>query len=163
MTNISVRKDGPTTTTPTTPRAPEWEGSRLMRSLLGWDPFREMPPDVGGRMLAESDYVPAFDVKETNEGFRFHADVPGLQEKDLQITANGNRLTVSGKREREEKKQTDTYYAYERSYGSFSRSFVLPAGADLASTKAELKDGVLNLCVPKRAEEKAKTIEIKKG
>jgi HSP20 family protein len=162
MTNISVRKDAPTTPT-TTPRAPEWEGSRLMRSLLGWDPFREMAPDYGGRLLApESDYLPAFDVKETNEGFQFHADVPGLLEKDLQITVNGNRLSVSGKRDREEKKQTDTYYAYERSYGSFTRSFVLPAGADVAGAKAELKDGVLNLFVPKRPEQQPKNIEIKK-
>lgn len=161
MSSISVRKDGPTTTNAP---VPEWDGSRLMRSLLGWDPFREMAPDYGARRLAaESDYVPAFDVKETNEGFLFHADVPGLQEKDLQITVNGNRLSVAGKREREEKTQTDTYYAYERSFGSFSRSFVLPAAADVASAKAELKDGVLDLFVPKRVEQQPKNIAIKKG
>lgn len=162
MTNISVRKETPTPAT--APRVPEWEGSRLMRSLLGWDPFREMSPDYGSRILAEeSDYAPAFDVKETNEGFLFRADVPGIQEKDLQITVNGNRLSVSGTREREEKQQTDTYYAYERTFGSFTRSFVLPAGADVANAKAELKDGVLNLLVPKRPEEQPKTIAVKKG
>lgn len=155
MANINVQKDAPARV------VREWEGSRLMRSLLGWDPFREMAPYAQGP-FEEGEMAPAFDVKETPEGFQFHADVPGIQEKDLNLTVNGNRLTISGKREKEEKKQTETYYAYERSFGSFSRSFSMPAGADVQAAKANLKDGVLDVFVPKKAAEQPKKVEIKK-
>ena len=155
MPNISVQKDAP-------PRVVrEWEGSRLMRSLRGFDPFREMAP-YAVSPFEEGEMSPAFDVKETPEGFQFHADVPGVQEKDLTLTVNGNRITISGKREKEEKKQTETYYAYERTHGSFSRSFTLPIGADVQATKANLKDGVLDVFVPKKAAEQPKKLEIKK-
>jgi HSP20 family protein len=79
-------------------------------------------------------FVPDFEVKETKEGFVFKADVPGIKEKDLEITMTGNRLTISGKREAEMEERSDTYYACERSYGSFTRAFTLaPAGNRLAT------------------------------
>lgn len=155
MPNISVQKDAPQRV------VREWEGSRLMRNLLGWDPFREMAP-YAPSPLEEGDLNPAFEVKETPEGFQFHADVPGIQEKDLNLVVNGNRLTITGKRERAERKQAETYYAYERSFGSFSRSFTLPSGADVQATKANLKDGVLDVFVPKKAAEQPKKVEISK-
>lgn len=157
MANINVQKEAPVSARVIR----EWEGSRLMRNLLGWDPFREMAP-FAVSPFEEGEMSPAFDVKETPEGFQFHADVPGIQEKDLSLTVNGNRLTISGKREKEEKKQTETYYAYERTHGSFSRSFTLPNGADVQATKANLKDGVLDVFVPKKAAEQPKKVEIKK-
>ena len=155
MPNISVQKDAP-------PRVVrEWEGSRLMRSLLGFDPFREMAP-YAVSPFEEGEMSPAFDVKETPDGFQLHADVPVVQDQDLTLTVNGNRITISGKREKEEKKQTETYYAYERTHGSFSRSFTLPIGTDVQATKANLKDGVLDVFVPKKAAEQPKKVEIKK-
>lgn len=155
MANINVHKEAPARV------VREWEGSRLMRNLFGWDPFREMAP-YATTAFEEGELVANFDVKETPEGFMFHADVPGVQEKDLNVTANGNRLTISGKRERTERKQNETFYAYERSYGSFSRSFTLPVGADVAQAKANLKDGVLDVFVPKKAAEQPKKVEISK-
>ncbi len=156
MANISVQKES-------SPRVVrEWEGSRLMRSLFGYDPFREMAPYVQPG-FEEGELSPAFEVKETPEGFQFHADVPGIAEKDLQLTVNGNRLTISGKREKSERKQNETYFAYERSFGSFSRSFTLPNGADVQATKANLKDGVLDVFVPKKAAEQPKKIEVTKS
>lgn len=159
MANIAVRKNNDQNVT--RPRREIAEPSRLMRALFGWDPFREMEPFFTTPMLAEEQFMPAFDIKETRDGFHFQADVPGVKEGDIQIQANGNRLTISGKRESEEKKQTDTYYAYERSYGSFSRSFTLPDGADVQKAQADLKDGVLSVIVPKKPEQQPKNIEIK--
>lgn len=158
MGNITVkREDGPRAQIAQPTR--EFEPSRWMRGLLGWDPFREMAPFPS---FDESyAFAPAFEVKETKDGYLFRADVPGVKEKDLDVTVTGNRLTVTGKREAEHREQNDTYYAYERTYGSFSRSFTLPDGADPAKCIADLKDGVLTLSIPRSPELQPKKIDIK--
>jgi HSP20 family protein len=73
----------------------------------------------------------------------------------------GNRLSVSGKREPEQVAESDTFYASERSYGSFTRTFTLPEGANLDQVRADLKDGVLTLQVPKNAEVQPRRAPIK--
>jgi HSP20 family protein len=135
----------------------ELEPFRLMREMLGWDPFREMAPIVGGNAPA---FSPAFEVKETKDSFVFKADLPGVQEKDLEVTLTGNRLNVTGKRESEKEQKEDTYYTYERSYGSFSRTFTLPDQIDGAHIKAELKAGELTVVVPKTPAAVAKKIPV---
>jgi len=87
---------------------------------------------------------------------------PGVREEDLDISLTGNRLTVSGKREEEHREEDDRYYAYERSYGSFSRSFTLPEGGDVDHARADLSNGVLTVTLPKRPEVQPKKIEVKK-
>jgi HSP20 family protein len=107
-------------------------------------------------------FVPDFEVKETKEGFLFKADVPGIKEKDLEITMTGDRLTITGKREAEMQETTDTYYACERSYGSFTRSFTLPEGTGSGDRiQAELYQGVLTLLLPKKPELQPRRIELK--
>jgi HSP20 family protein len=107
-------------------------------------------------------FAPDFEVKETKEGFVFKADVPGVREKDLEITMTGNRLTITGKREAEMAERTDTYYACERSYGSFTRAFTLPEGTDAGDRiRAELNQGVLTLLLPKKPELQPRRIELK--
>ena len=139
----------------------EWEPIRQLREWLGWDPFGEMMPMARG----EEGFVPRFDVKETPDSFVFKADLPGVKDSDLDISLTGNRLTISGKREstREEGDEHSRYYAYERMYGSFSRSFTLPAGVDPDAVKAELKNGELTLMVPKKAEAQPKRITVGSG
>ncbi|HSM91960.1 MAG TPA: Hsp20/alpha crystallin family protein [Anaeromyxobacteraceae bacterium] len=129
----------------------------MMNELMHWDPFRELGV-VGGRGVA---FVPTFEVKETKDGYVFKADLPGIREKDLDISLTGSRLTVSGQREEEQKKEEERYFTYERTYGSFSRSFTLPEGVDPDNVQAELKDGVLTLSIAKKPEVKAKKIELK--
>jgi len=130
----------------------------MMRDLMRWDPFAEL--DVAGsRELA---FVPSFEVKETKDAYVFKADLPGIREEDLDINLTGNRLTVSGKREEEKRSEEERYYAYERSYGSFSRSFTLPEGVDAEHVDAELRDGVLTVRIAKRPEVQPKRIEVKK-
>lgn len=139
--------------------AGEWDPFRMMREMMRWDPFREMTP-LFSSDLGKLSFVPDIDVKETAEAYVFKADVPGIQEKDLTISVTGNRLTISGKREEEKKEERENYYAMERSSGSFSRSFTLPEGANGEATKADMKDGVLTVSVPKKPEVKAKTIPV---
>jgi HSP20 family protein len=155
---IAIQKDGGKAQTPARRIVKDWHPFRTMRELLRWDPFEEMAapwPAFEGAAFA-----PDFDVKETKESFVFTADIPGVAEKDLQVELSGNRLSVSGKRESEKTEQGDTYYTTERSYGSFFRSFTLPDGVDSDKVKAELKNGVLNLTVPKLPQAQAKKISV---
>ena len=140
----------------------DWEPMRFMRALMSWDPFREMGASpvpyrgIGG----EDQLVTAFDVKDTPQAFVFQADVPGLKEKDLEVQLNGTRLTIRGTRVAEHKEPGHTYYAYERSYGSFARTFTLPDSADVQKCSADLKDGVLTVTIPKKASEQPRTVTV---
>lgn len=130
----------------------------MMRDLMRWDPFAQLET-AGGRELG---FVPSFEVKETKDGYVFKADLPGIREEDLEISLTGNRLTVSGKREEERREEDERYYAYERSYGSFSRSFTLPEGVDVEHAQADLTSGVLTVSIGKKPEVKPKKIEVRK-
>ena len=133
------------------------EPFRLMRDMLGWDPFREIAPLLSGTTPA---FAPAFEVKENKDSFVFKADLPGVKESDLEVTITGNRLTLAGKREAEKEEKEDTFYTYERSYGAFSRTFTLPDQVDTAHVKAELKSGELTVVVPKTAAAVAKKVPV---
>jgi HSP20 family protein len=160
MANISVKNQEGGTGTLARPRSAQgWDPLRAARELLRWDPFREMAPSWSGDELMT--FAPAFEVKETQNAYVFKADLPGVREEDLDITRTGNRLTISGKREAEQEEKGNTYYAYERSYGSFTRSFTLPEGIDEEHINAQLKDGVLELNVPKKAEAQPKKIGLR--
>ena len=157
MTNIAVRKDNGNKPAPLATTEARWEPFRLMRDLMGWDPFREMTPFAPSMPAG---FIPSFEVKETKDAYIFKADVPGVKESDLEITVTGNRLTISGKREAEKQEQTETYYTYERSYGDFTRSFTLPEGVDMNSVYADLKEGVLAVSIKKAPEAQPKKIAV---
>jgi HSP20 family protein len=127
----------------------------LMRNLMRWDPFRDIEfPEL------QSAYIPSFDIKETAQGFVFIADLPGVKQEDLDINLTGSRLTITGRRESEERKEGENYFATERNFGSFSRTFSLPEGVDPNGVGAELKNGVLTLTVPKVPEVQPRKISI---
>ncbi|MFI5301405.1 MAG: Hsp20/alpha crystallin family protein, partial [Polyangiales bacterium] len=135
----------------------EWDPFAAMRGLMQWDPFRDLR---AAPMLDDTTFLPAFDIKETKDQLVFHADVPGIQERDLDVTVSGNRLTVRGKRDVEHREEKDTYYLYERNHGTFVRTFSLPDGVDASTVHADLKDGVLMITVAKRVEQQSKKIPI---
>lgn len=141
--------------------AAEWEPWRVVRDLLRWDPFREVSGASPFAGVGPGQLSPDFDVMETEGEYVFKADLPGVAEKDIDITMTGNRLTVSGKREIEEQAEGESYFTCERSFGAFSRSFTLPAGSDPENIDADLKEGVLVLKVPKLPEVKARKVTIK--
>ena len=128
--------------------------SYSLRDLFGWDPF------VNGRPV--SPFSPAFEVKETNDAFVLKADLPGVDEKDLDVAVHGGVLTVSGSRQSEERKDGESYALYERQYGSFTRSFALPDNTDGERIDAKLDAGVLVLTIAKTAAAKPRKIAIKK-
>src|SRR4051812_7002115 len=138
----------------------EWDPVRAMRDILNWDPFREMAPLLGG---APTTYAAPFEVKETKDAYVFKADVPGLKEQDLEVSLTGNRLSISGKREAEKEEKGDTYFAFERSYGNFTRTFTLPNQTDPSHVRDELKDGELTVVVPKAPAAVAKRIPVGSG
>lgn len=105
-------------------------------------------------------FNPMFDVRETGDAFILQADVPGVAEKDIDVSLSSNRLTISGKRESEQEVQGDTWYRSERSWGNFSRSFTLPAEVDANRVAAELKNGVLVVQLPKTGEAKTRHVTI---
>lgn len=154
MSEIAKREE--TTPSPLFPFS-GWDPFRLMRDMMRWDPFREIGSWPAWKPAA---FTPRFDVKENPEGIVLTADLPGVKEDDLKVTLTGNRLSVSGKRESEEKKEGEHQYSMERSYGSFTRSFTLPEGIESSKVHAEMKDGVLTLMLPKRPEVKPKEIKI---
>jgi HSP20 family protein len=126
----------------------------LARELLSWDPFNY------GR--GTQTFAPSFEVKETGDQFLVRADLPGVFEKDVDISIHNGVLSVSGHRVAEERKEGESYYVYERQYGSFSRSFALPESADPEKIDARLENGVLQLTIAKRIEAKPRKIELKK-
>jgi HSP20 family protein len=132
---------------------------RMMDALLRWDPFRG---EWGG--LGQSvEFVPRFDVKETKDAYVISADLPGVNDEDLNVALNANRLTISGTREEEHREEGESYYAMERSHGNFARSFTMPDSIDGDSVTADLKQGVLTVRIPKKPEAQPKRIAIGKG
>ena len=135
---------------------------QLLRNLLGGDPFQGMSA-LPTLLQQQQLFVPDFEVKETPEAFIFRADLPGVRDEDLEITMRGNQLFVTGKREAEQRRDDDRFYVYERSYGTFTRTFTLPEGVDTDNIRAELDRGVLQLTIPKKPETQPKKIAVKPG
>ncbi|HTJ46801.1 MAG TPA: Hsp20/alpha crystallin family protein [Kofleriaceae bacterium] len=127
----------------------------LARELLSWDPFHY------GTRAAQS-FAPHFEVKETGDKFIVRADLPGVDEKNLDVSIHNGVLSISGHRAAEERQEGESFYVYERQYGSFSRSFALPDTADAEKIDARLVNGVLNLEIGKKVEAKPRKIELKK-
>lgn len=148
-----VRQEAPSTPTTTT----SWDPFQRMREIMKWDPFA---PSFWGREGKSLAFFPDVDIKETPEAYVFTADLPGMKDKDVEVAMTGNRLTIKGKREEEKKEEKDTYYSCERSYGSFVRTFTLPDGVDMDKATANLKDGVLNVMVPRKPQSMPKKIKV---
>lgn len=137
---------------------------RWMRDMLGWDPFgnQSATPSWFEQPVLPV-FSPAFEVKETKDSYQFQADLPGMKEADVEVKLTGNRLVISGKREALKEDKTETFYTYERSYGTFQRTFGLPEGIDADHIHAAMNDGVLSITLPKTATSQTKTIAVKVG
>lgn len=105
--------------------------------------------------------VPSMDITESDKEFEITVELPGLQEKDVQVNVADGVLTVKGEKKAEKEEKNKNYHRYERSYGSFARALELPEGVDPDAIKANLANGVLRVTVPKPAPAQAKKIEVK--
>jgi HSP20 family protein len=109
---------------------------------------------------ALTSWAPAVDIHETENEVVLKADIPGVNEKDIDVRVENNTLTVRGERNFSKEVKEDNYLRIERTYGSFSRSFGLPNTVNTEAIKAEYKNGVLTVEMPKRAESKPKQVKI---
>ena len=108
-------------------------------------------------------WAPAVDIYETEQELVVKADLPDVKPEDLDIRVENNVLTIRGERKFEKKVSEDKYLRVERAYGSFSRSFSLASTVNAEAIKADYKDGVLALTIPKREEAKPKQIKVQVG
>lgn len=105
--------------------------------------------------------VVKMDVAETKDGIELTAELPGLEEKDVEVTLSDRMLTISGEKQADKEEKQKNYYFAERSYGAFSRSIELPADIDAGKIKAVITNGVLKVSLPRTAKAEAKKIEVK--
>jgi HSP20 family protein len=109
----------------------------------------------------EGEWAPSVDISENKESFIVQAELPGVEQKDVNVTISGNMLTVKGEKKKEEEKKDEHHHSVERYYGSFQRSFQLPANVQTDKIEATFDKGVLKVTLPKTEEAKKKEIEIK--
>jgi HSP20 family protein len=128
------------------------EMDRLFEDFFGRSAKREA--------LAERVWAPAVDVVDKKDKIVVRAELPGVEKKDVKVTVEGDVLTIRGERKAEEKVKDEDYYACELCYGSFSRSIYLPVKVNPGKIKAEFKDGILSVTVPKAKEAAPKEIEV---
>ena len=113
--------------------------------------------------LATSSFAPAVDVYEDEHKVTLKIDVPGIDEKDIDIRVENNTLTVHGERKIENEEKEENYRRVERQYGSFTRTFTLPQTVDTENVAANYDKGVLKIALPKKAEAKPKQIKVNVG
>jgi HSP20 family protein len=135
----------------------------LENALSGFD--RYMDSFFGDDFLTPSDRIfnrlPAVDVRETEKSYVLEAELPGYDEKEIEVHLDNNTLTIESKKEDEKKEEkNDTYMIRERRSSSFTRSFKLPDNADPEGISASFKNGILSLEINKRAEAQKKVIQI---
>jgi HSP20 family protein len=106
------------------------------------------------------EWVPAVDVIENDNALTFKAELPGIDAKDVAVTIDNNVLTLKGERHIEKDEKKENYHRMERAYGTFARSFALPAFVDADNVKADFKNGVLLITVPKKAHAKTRAVAV---
>ncbi|HRC56636.1 MAG: Hsp20/alpha crystallin family protein [Myxococcales bacterium] len=151
-------------------------------SLVRWDPFRELE-DVTSRLnrffglsaplrasadprkdaMMAFDWEPTVDIAETETEFHIKAELPEVKKEDVKISVENGVLRLAGERRHEKEEKGKKFHRIERSYGSFLRTFSLPDNVDDTKVRAEFKDGVLNVFLPKAERAKTKAIEVKVG
>ena len=145
-------------------------------TLVRWDPFRELEDmserlnrvfsrpslrNSGKENLTVADWMPTVDISETDGEYLIKAELPEVKKEDVKVTVENGVLTLQGERRQEKEEKGKKFHRVERLYGSFVRSFSLPESVDESGVKAEYKEGVLNLHLPKSEKVKPKAIDVK--
>jgi len=146
-------------------------------NVVRWDPFRELEdmsdrlnrvfgrPSVrlesGKETMTVADWIPVVDISETDAEYLIKAELPEVKKEDVKVTVQEGVLMLHGERRQEKEEKGKKYHRVERFYGSFVRSFTVPDDVDETKVKAESKDGMLHLHLPKSEKAKPKAIEVK--
>ncbi len=142
-------------------------------AIVRWSPARELarlqeefvrsffPGESLEASFARGAWEPTVDISETNDNYVINADLPGLSKEDVKVSYKDGILSIQGEKKQEKEEKGKTYHRVERSYGTFERSFRLPARVQIEKVDAKFKDGVLNLTLPKAEEVRPKEIPIK--
>lgn len=140
---------------------PQWFHHDLRR-------FNRMMDEVVGRWsgsegatLAEAAWLPVVDVFETKDEVRIAAELPGVKPEDVKLAVENSTLTLRGEKKQVAEEKTDAVHRYERSYGTFARSFKLPSTVDTDRIEARYEHGVLTVILPKSEKTKARDIAVK--
>jgi HSP20 family protein len=128
------------------------EMNRLFRDFFGHSMARWADGDT---------FLPAVDVRETEDKVVVEAELPGMDPKDVDVRLEGDTLLISGERKHEKEEKTRGFHRVERSYGRFERQLDLPYGIDPDKVEATYKNGVLTLEIAKKEEAKKRTIQVK--
>ncbi len=145
-------------------------------TIITWDPFRglvtrekmnrifegALTPRGEEQDMAASTWTPSVDIHENENELVLSAEVPGIEDKDIEINIENNILSIQGERKIEEETKEENYHRIERSYGSFYRSFTLPTNVNQDNIKAEYDNGVLRISMPKKPELKPKKVKVLK-
>src|SRR5260221_3838580 len=149
-----------------------------MTVLTRWEPFREFTtlqdrmnrlfrdsfgPEAQDQSLATSSFAPPVDVYEDEHNITLKIEVPGIEEKDIDVRIENNTLTVHGERKFEKEEKEENYRRVERQYGSVTRSFTLPSTVDAEKVQADYDKGVLKVKLAKKAQAKPKQIKVNVG
>jgi HSP20 family protein len=145
-------------------------------AVIKWDPFRDLNMlqdrmnrlfEDAGRGIRRSEepasttiWSPPVDIYETDSEIVVQAELPGMDRKDISLNLENNVLTIRGDRQFKKETKEDNYHRIERSYGGFSRSFSIPTTVDDEKIRADYKDGVLRIALPKKEQAKPKQIQI---
>jgi HSP20 family protein len=125
---------------------------------------RPAQPQANGKeTMIVADWVPSVDVSETDGEYQIKAEIPDVKKEDVKVILEDGVLTIQGERKQEKEDKGKKYHRVERTYGSFVRSFTLPDLVDEEKVKAEFKDGILKLQLPKSEKARPKAIEVKVG
>jgi HSP20 family protein len=149
-----------------------------MNALTKWNPFRELEEmqnrlsslfgrtpvrGFGEEAMTVSEWTPLVDITEDDKEYLIKAELPEVKKEDVKVTVENGTLTITGERKFEKEEKGKKYHRIERAYGSFMRSFTVPEGAAGDKVSADFKDGVLKVHLPKSAEAKPKSIDVKVG
>jgi HSP20 family protein len=152
-----------------------------MTQLTRWDPFRELStmqerltrmnrlfrqpysPEGAEEELTTTSFAPPVDIYEDEHNITLKLEVPGIDEKDIDVRIDNNTLTVHGERKIEKEEKEENFRRVERQYGSFTRSFTLPSSVDSGQVSADYNQGVLKIKLAKKAEAKPKQIRVNVG
>lgn len=129
--------------------------------LARLDPFRALDEVFNqSPRLRSMGMTPRMDVRETEQGYVVHAEVPGVKKEDIKVNVDGNQVSISAQTQQESEEKSENMLCTERSWGQYYRSFTLPQAVDDAQAKAEYHDGILELTLPKKSGGTAKTLAI---